>query len=397
MVKDTKLYDILEVDPSASAEEINQSYKKLAKKYHPDKNLDDPHASSKLQEINEAKEILLNPDKRNMYDQVGMDFLQNNGNQGGGPNPEDLFNMFGGFNNMRQHQQKQKENIVIHETVSLNKVYNEESISISYKQKHVCVNCKGEGSNNGTPTKCAPCNGQGMVIQTIRMGPMIQQVQAACNHCRGSGKILKPENMCKECSGEGTKLKEVRLNIPLKNGLEDGQQIQLPNQGHVLKDGKTDLLIIIHIEEHPIFKRSGTNLIINIELKLFQAMFGFDKIIEHLDNRKLYISHTGKIENNTNKKILNDGMKSLQTNTKGDLIINFTYKLPNINNVEYIQKLQPLLKLVDQEEANRENEIKNNKTAYEKVTLSNHDTANQPERNATRVNTEEHHQQCSPS
>lgn len=399
MVKDTKLYDVLEVAPNASENEISQSYKKLARKYHPDKNPDDAEASKKLQEINAAKEILLDSQKRNMYDQLGMDYLQNNNGGGEGHSHEDIFNMFGGFGGfggMRGNQQ-QKENIVINETVTLNKIFNEESITVNFKQKNFCSNCKGEGTNDGSSSKCNGCNGVGVVIQTIRMGPMIQQMQSTCGLCRGTGKISKPENKCKECNGEGTKLKDVRLNFPLKNGLTEGQQIQLPNQGHQTKDGRTDLLIVIHVEEHPIFKRNGDDLIIDIELKLYQALFGFDKIIEHLDKRKLLISHTGKTEYNQSRKIIGEGMKSLQNNSNGNLIINFKYKLPNITNIEINQKLQTLLKSIDETEANNELNIRVNKSLYKLTTMIDH--VNKPKEQheqTSRVHVEGH-PQCAQS
>jgi len=379
MVKDNTLYDLLGVQSNASNEEINKAYKKLAFKFHPDKNRDNlEEASQKLQEINQAKEILTNPEKRNIYDQVGMDYVNGTVPQQH-VNPEDVFGMFGGgfpgnpFMNARR-QQQQKENIIINKEVTLEEIYNESVIPVNFEQKQCCSQCKGEGTKDGKSNKCVSCDGRGVIVRIIQQGPMIQQIQAACNNCHGSGKSKSADDNCSLCNGECYKIKEVKANIPLKNGLSNGQQIQIPNHGHNLKDGKTDLIIIINEKQHPKFTRKGNDLFITVELKLFQALYGFDKIIEHLDNRKLHISHTGKTEYNTVRKITGEGMHILNgSGGKGDLYIKFTIKLPSINDFEISTKLQYLLKIVDSEESNIETIIKNLKNNYVKTILLNSD------------------------
>ena len=380
MVKDNTLYDLLGVQSNASNEEINKAYKKLAFKFHPDKNRDNlEEASKKLQEFNQAKEILTNPEKRNIYDQVGMDYVN-----GAVPqqhvNPEDLFGMFGGgfpgnpFMNARRQHQQQKENITINKEVTLEEIYNESVIPVNFEQKQCCSQCKGEGTKDGKSNKCISCDGRGVIVRIIQQGPMIQQIQTACNNCHGSGKSKSTDDHCSLCNGEGYKIKEVKANIPLKNGLSNGQQIQIPNHGHNLKDGKTDLIIIINEKPHPTFKRKSNDLFIIVELKLFQALYGFDKIIDHLDNRKLHISHTGKTEYDTVRKITGEGMHILNgSGGKGDLYIKFTIKLPYINDFEISTKLQYLLKIVDNEESNNETIIKNLKNNYVKTILLNSD------------------------
>jgi DnaJ-class molecular chaperone len=223
------------------------------------------------------------------------------------------------------------------------------------------------------------------------MGPMIQQIQSHCGNCRGSGKISIPNNICNECNAEGFKICEAQVGVPLKSGLSNGQQIQLQHMGHNLKDGKTDIIIVIHEKEHKDFKRDGNNLILNIELKLFQALFGFDKIIKHLDNRELYISHTGITDYGTKKKICGEGMADLKTKVKGDIIINFTFKLPIINKPDIIQNLQYNLKTINQEESNNEVEIRVNNSKYVKTIMM--DYKKEDEEQHQQQHQQQHHHQ----
>ena len=356
MVKDTKLYDILELTHTATEAEIEKQYKLLARKWHPDKNKDKlEEATQKTQELNEAKEILMNSEKRKLYDQFGLDMA--NGNANAGPSQEDLFNMFGG------RREVEKENIIIQQDVSLEQIYNEHTVKVDFKQKYCCEKC------GGVTNKCDLCDGKGVRIQVIQMGPMIQQMQSTCHNCRGSGKISRP-NSCSDCRGEGYKLRDVSVNVPLKNGLLSGQQIHLQNMGHQFKDQKTDLIVVIQEKDHPIFKRDGNNLLVDIELKLYQSLFGFDKLLTQLDGRKLHLSHTGVTNNGTKRKIQNEGMTDLRTKKKGDLILNFTFKLPIITKPDIIQILQYNLKSIDQEESNNELEIRINNSKYDKTILT---------------------------
>ena len=371
MVKDTKLYDILELSPDATEDAINKKYKLLARKYHPDKNLNDPNASTKLQEINEAKEILCDPEKRQIYDQYGLDAVNGNGHQG----HEDMFNMFGGgnpFSGFGRERQQEKENIVINQEVSLEDIYNQKTIKVNFKQKNICLKCNGNGTKDGKSSKCLQCDGRGVRIQIIQMGPMIQQVQSTCGGCKGTGKMTSGNNSCNECGTDGYKLKDISLEVPLKNGLSHGHQIQLQNVGHNLKTGKTDVIIVINEKDHNVFKREGSNLLIDIELKLYQALFGFDKIIKHLDGRELHISHNGLTEYGTKRKIFGEGMSDIKFKTKGDLIINFTFKLPVITNIEMMQTLQYNLKLVDTNESETEIAIKTNNSKYIKTIMNDY-------------------------
>jgi DnaJ family protein A protein 2 len=361
MVKDTTLYNRLEIEPNASPDEIRKAYNKLSKKYHPDKQVNatdeiKKQAHVKFQEITQAKDTLSDPQKKNLYDQIGMDIFTNgmDNEQHHGQSPfGDFGHMFnqgfpfggmGGMGGMPGQRRQQVEDIVTTIEVSLEQIYAEEVINYTYSQKTDCGVCNGEGTKNGNKTTCRACDGNGMRVVDVRMGPMVQRSMTECNACNGSGRIIEDGNKCSVCSGNCFNMKEKTIQIPLKAGLTTGNKINFSGKGHHLKNIKTNLIIIIHIKPHEVFKRSNDNLFIDINLELYQALFGFNKLITHLDSKKLLISCSGKTEYNTVRKISSYGMKSLQTGVKGDLYIRFIFKLPDVTLLSNENK--PLLKTI---------------------------------------------------
>jgi DnaJ family protein A protein 2 len=184
------------------------------------------------------------------------------------------------------------------------------------------------------------CDGNGMKVNIMRMGNMIQQSVVECGACRGKGKIIEESNKCDGCNGKCYVVKEKTIQIPLKSGLSHGNKINLSGKGNQFKNVKTDLILVINEQTHSVFKRLDNNLFIDIELKLYQALFGFDKIINHLDGRQLHISSSGKTDFNAIRKISGEGIRSLQTGNKGDLFIRFTVDLPNFVNLPGETKTQ---------------------------------------------------------
>jgi DnaJ family protein A protein 2 len=371
MVKDTTLYKILEVEPDANEATIKKAYIKLSKTWHPDKHADDmkEEATKKFKEITEAKEILTNKEKRDLYDQIGMDILKQGAQGQEGP---DFGNMFGGmggfpfggmpggfpFGGMHQ-QNSGPENINETMNVTLEQIYNEESVNFTYKQKVLCSKCDGEGSKNGKPTTCNGCNGKGMRVQVVRMGPMIQQAVSPCQQCNGKGKMIEDSNKCDVCNAKCYTMKDKTIQVPLKAGLSNGNKINLQGRGHMLKNGKTDLIIQINEVPHKIFKRHENDLFVDMDLKLYQALFGFDKIINHLDGRKLHISCSSKTDVNMIRKISGEGMISLN-GSKGDMYIKFNMTLPNFNNLPQDTKTQikNALQIMDKNEVTNETQVK---------------------------------------
>ena len=406
MVKDTILYDRLEVSPNATEAVIKKAYNRLSKECHPDRHVNSApdiktETTIKFQDINQAKEILLDAEKRAVYDQVGMSMFTNgmDQDQSGGNPFADFGNIFGqgfpfsmggmggmpgmpgmggmggmpgmpgmgGMGGMggipgmggrasMGRNQTSVENITESIDVTLEQLYNEETINFSYKQKVDCTKCNGEGSKNGTKTSCIACDGKGSQVKVVRMGPMIQQSVCNCTQCKGTGKVIDDKNKCESCKGKCFIINDKTIQIPLKAGLSDGNKINLSNKGHRFKNMKSDLIIIINVKPHTLFKRVDDNLFVDIDLKLYQALFGFDKVLTHLDGRQLHISSSCKTDVNTIRKITNEGMVSLQHGTKGDLYIRFTMELPDFTNLpnETLSQLKKIFQSFHKEEVKSE-------------------------------------------
>ena len=358
MVVDKTLYDRLEVNTDASQDEIKKKGKKLLVKWHPDKHPDNVEmATKKFQDIQEALHVLENPEKRQMYDDIGMDYIKGEGppqmNPGNPFGPGGPFgagfpfgDMFNGFNVNMGGREERKENIMERLNVTLEQIYKQETVELKYKHKVFCVKCDGEGSNDGSKTDCKECAGKGMKVQMMRMGPIIQQSVVPCGTCRGKCKVVPENKKCEVCQGRGDVDKEKKIPIPLKNGLGNGVKLQLEGKGHHFKNQKTDLIVIINEEPHNVFKRKGNDLYTEITLKLYQALFGFDKVLVHLDGRKLHLHSTGKTNFGAIKKISGEGMTDLRSGVKGDIIIKFNIELPTITNDTLIKALT----LIDKKE-----------------------------------------------
>lgn len=385
MVKDTKLYDVLGVKTDAKDNDLKKAYHKLSIKWHPDKNPDNKEeATTKFQEISEAYSILSDPEKRSMYDQIGMDFLKN---QDGGPGMDasDIFSQFFGGNspfgggpfgfnfNQGKPTQENKEDIQIKLNVTLSQIYNEETIDVNYPQKIYCKDSDGTGSKRKIKPKCPDCNGQGKKVQVVRMGPMIQQMIQDCPKCKGTGIFISPEDKCNSCNGKGYTVKSKTIQLPLRNGLDNGNKIQLEKKGNNFKEGKTNLIIQINVLPDNTFKRDGSTLVTEVQLELYQSLFGFDKIVKHLDGSLLHISSSSKIEDGDSRIIKNKGMMDLRTKKHGDLLIIFKVNYPKVDNyeIEEINILKKLLSKNCQNEIETENKIKSGEIKSTKTILEN--------------------------
>lgn len=334
-VADTSLYDTLGVRPGASEAEIRKAHHRLAKQYHPDKN---PNNEEKFKQIQFAYDVLSDPDKREIYDQMGLDAVKD----GGGGNPfgagfgDSIFSSFFGgglFGGGSGRRKRKGESFLVPLEVSLEDVYNGATSKVEYKRKAICTVCKGIGGKKDSVHRCRTCGGQGITMQYRQLGPgMVQQMQSKCTDCMGEGETCREKDRCKTCKGQKVVEEEKKLEVPIDKGMKHEQKIPFRNQADQIPDIEAgDVIVLLQITDHPDFKRDGHDLHMTKKITLVEALCGFTIYVTHLDKRVLCIKcPPGKvIEPNCIRGIREEGMPVYrQPETKGNLYIKFEIEFP---------------------------------------------------------------------
>ena len=357
--KNLDLYKILNVSRSSNESEIKKAYKKLALIWHPDRNIKNKEeAEAQFKKISQAYEILNDKEKRQMYDKYGMEGIQQMGNGGG--SPFDIFeNLFGGnpfgdfssFGGSFQREQKKSPDRLEKIKVSLEDLYNEEPVSFFLKKKEICKSCTGTGSKNKNAVKaCTTCDGTGKIMRLRQIGPgMIQQSQEICTSCNGRGKIINVSDICGECVGKRVNVVSKKMEIHLDKGIKDGSKQVVRGESHQDPDAdiQGDLILLISINPHKNFTRSGDNLIYKKDILLSDALCGTQFVVEHLDKRKLLLRTNSIIDPYTKRLVRNEGMPTKHGSGFGDMIIEFRIKFPvqlSSERRQYIKKILPITK-----------------------------------------------------
>lgn len=344
MVKETKFYDILEISPDATEQEIKKAFRTKALIYHPDKKTGN---AEKFKEISGAYEILSDNEKRQLYDQHGEDFLKQNQQQDGfGFNPADLFSgMFGGmFGNMNHRQSSNIPDVVYVYNITLEDIYNGKKLDLKYKRTDLCEGCNGSGSSTGKTYKCNGCNGNGINVTVRQIGPgMLQQMQTPCNKCNGSGESLNDNDKCKKCNGVKTNMSFNSFSYDMAKGFPSNANVSINDEGNI--DPKTKrrskLIINFTIEKHNIFTRDNNNLLMKMNITLAEALCGVKKSIPYFNNTTIVFDNPLEIPiKNCDKRILhNKGMPVFQSNGFGDLVIEITVDYPSYDNIKKNEEL----------------------------------------------------------
>ena len=326
-------YEVLGVDKNADEREIKKAYRKLAMKYHPDRNSDDPDAEEKFKEASMAYEVLSDKDKRSAYDRMGHAAFENGmggGGFGGAGNFQDIFgDIFGNFGDIFGQSRgggRQRRGSDLRYVIELTL---EEAVrgckkEISFTAPAPCETCDGKGAKNASDIQtCSTCNGHGQV----RMQQGFFAVQQTCPNCGGSGQEIK--NPCNDCHGSGVKEKSRTLEVSIPAGVDDGDRVRLAGEGEAGGSGvqNGDLYVEVRVKEHPVFKRQGADLYMDVPVSITDAALGKEVEIPTLDG-KVKIKVAEGTQSGKLLRVRGKGVTPVRTTMKGDLICRIMVETP---------------------------------------------------------------------
>jgi len=329
-------YEILGVNKSASPETIKQSYRKLAVKYHPDKNKGEKAAEEKFKEASEAYHVLSNKERKQNYDNFGhAAFDGMGGGRGGFENFdfsssfsdifEDFFSDFGGRSRRRRSSDFRGSDLRYDINISLEEAYSGKKQDIRFSTSEKCGTCKGQGSAPGSsPQSCSVCGGNGRV----RSNQGFFTVQQTCPQCVGTGEEIS--NPCKNCSGTGKKQTYKNLTVTIPRGVDDGTRIRLSGKGEAGTKGGAngDLYLFVNINSHKIFKRSEENLYYEFPISIADAALGTTLEVPIVDGGKAKIKIPSGTQTGKQFRLKGKGMPIMRGSGNGDLYIQIVTEVP---------------------------------------------------------------------
>jgi molecular chaperone DnaJ len=341
-------YEVLQIEKSADKSAIKKAYRKMAMKYHPDKNPGDEEAEENFKAVNEAYQVLSDEEKRSIYDRYGKQGLEGHGQGGGGFSGgfDDLGSifeeMFGfGSGGGRRQRERKTYNYNLDTEIALNLEFNEAIFGckkeIKYKYKTACKSCKGTGAKGGKLSDCPTCQGQGQVH--MRQGFMT--FAQTCPHCEGSGKAAASK--CNDCGGKGYDEIEDSFKVDIPEGVDSGNRIRVGGRGNIAPNGsRGDLYIQIKVAEDKHFVRHDDNIYLEVPLFFTQIALGDTIKVPGLRG-ELEL----KIPANTRDKqqftFKGEGVKSVNGYGQGDFIVQVKIRYPeslNSEQKELLEKLQ---------------------------------------------------------
>ena len=348
-------YEVLGVSKGASEDEIKRAYKKLARKYHPDMNPGDKEAEEKFKEVNEANEVLSDPEKKARYDQFGFAGVDPSygagaggaGGYGGGFDFGDLGDIFGSFfgggfggGQTRRNGPQRGESIRASVAVTFTEAAFGCEKEVSIERSEQCASCKGSGCAPGTtPEICPDCHGSGMVQVQQRTPMGVFASSRPCQRCHGTGKII--HQPCADCGGSGAVRKRKTIKVTIPAGIDHGQTISLRGQGNAGKNGGPagDLLITVMVRPHELFRREGNDVFCEAPITFRQAVLGATLEIPTIDGPVKYDIPEGT-QTGTVFRLRGKGIPALNGRGRGDQYVTVTIETPRNLNREQKEALK---------------------------------------------------------
>lgn len=340
---DKDYYDILGVARDATRDDIKRAYKKLAKKYHPDINKEDPEAADRFKEINEAAAVLSDEQKRAQYDRFGT--TEGFANSGGAQSGFD-FSDFGGFGDIFEsffggrRGPRRGSDLRFDIEITLEQVAKGAKTQVTIPKMDVCESCSGSGAK--TPddiSTCPECDGRGQVTRAQRTPFGIFQSTATCPNCRGDGKVIK--DFCTECRGEGKVRKKKKLDIDIPAGAPEGTRLRISGEGEAGEKGAPpgDLYIVVHVKEHDLFERDGDDLIISVPISFTQAALGDEISVPTID-KKARVKIPAGTQTGTAFRLRDMGLPHMRGHGKGDQLVVVEVQVPTKLNAKQKKVLE---------------------------------------------------------
>ncbi|PSC75824.1 molecular chaperone [Micractinium conductrix] len=330
-VNNSRYYEVLGVEKTASDAEIKKAHRKAALKHHPDKGGDE----EKFKEINEAYDVLRDSEKRGVYDKFGEEAVKEGmGGGGGGGGPADIFDLFGMGGGRRGSQRERRSEDVVHKMkVGLEEMYKGSVRKLQMTRSVKCDKCSGSGSKSGKRYTCETCHGSGVEMKLRAIGPgMVQQIQQRCSRCGGGGYSCPASDRCHTCDGKGLAPEKKVFEVHVEPGHRHGSKVLF--RGEAGSDSPDvlpgDLIFILEQKEHATFKRIGTDLFFEKTVSLVDALCGVHFHLTHLDERVLEVSSSGVIKPDSWACIRGEGMPIQgRPFEKGNLYVHFTVEFPD--------------------------------------------------------------------
>jgi molecular chaperone DnaJ len=332
---DKDFYEILGVSKNASDSEIKKSYRKLAMKYHPDRNQGDQASEKKFKEASAAYEILKDPQKRSAYDQYGHDAFRQGGSGGGhgfgdfGGGFSDIFEEFfgGGFggNSSRQRGPSRGNDLRYNMTISLKEAFAGKKTEIRIPGYASCNLCDSTGSaDKSGPSTCSTCDGHGKVRSTSGFF----SIERPCPTCGGEGSSIK--NPCLKCSGTGQIKKQKTISVTIPTGVDTGTRIRISGEGEPGQRGagNGDLYIFIEVQKDNLFEREEENLFCHIPISIITAILGGEIEVPTIEGKKARLTIPGGTQSETQFRLRGKGMSILRQNRRGDMYIETNVEIP---------------------------------------------------------------------